>query len=125
MVGLALATSLLQDPNRSDLAVINVLKRLDRSVADAIVWHRVTLTGDMDLVLAIARPSAVVRFDRESETYQRFETGESIGHEFVPVGDRLVMASHDGITVFHNDRAKQYIVDRTTDGRLRVVPAEK
>ena len=63
MIWLALATSLLQDSNRSDLAVTNVLKRLDRSVADAIVWHRVTLTGEMDLVLAIGRPSAVGFYD--------------------------------------------------------------
>jgi hypothetical protein len=67
----------------------------------------------------------VVRYDRRSETFQRFETGGSIGQDFARVGDRLLLATDMGITVFHDNQVSQYIVDRTTDGRLRVAAAQE
>jgi len=67
----------------------------------------------------------LLRFDRQSETFQRVTTGQEIGQEFVRVDDRLLLATDIGITVIREDQAKKYIVDQTTDGRLRIVPADK
>ena len=61
----------------------------------------------------------VVRFDRRSETFQEFRTVD-IGWEFAPIGDRMLLATDGGVSVFLGDQVKEYIVDRTTDGRLRV-----
>jgi hypothetical protein len=62
----------------------------------------------------------VVRFDRQSEAFREFRTA-GIGREFVPVGDQLLLATDAGISVFRDNFVKEYLVDRTTDGRLRIV----
>jgi hypothetical protein len=66
----------------------------------------------------------LVRFDRQTETYRRFESGD-IGRGLALVAGRLVAATDNGITVIRGTVADHYIVDQTTDGRLRVVPAAR
>ena len=66
----------------------------------------------------------LVRFDRQTETYRRFESGD-IGRSLALVAGHLVAATDNGITVITGTAARHYLVDQTTDGRLRVVPAAR
>jgi len=66
----------------------------------------------------------MLRFDRRTETYRQFESGD-IGRGFAVVGEHLVLATDNGLTVIHQNEARHYIVDQTTDGRLRLVATTK
>jgi hypothetical protein len=66
----------------------------------------------------------LVRFDRQAETYRRFESGD-IGRSLALVAGHLVAATDNGITVIAGTAARHYVVDQTTDGRLRVAPAAR
>jgi hypothetical protein len=61
-------------------------------------------------------------FDRQSNHVRKLEIPD-IGVQFMRVGEHLLLAGNSGITVLHGDQISRYLVDRTTDGRLRVVPA--
>ena len=64
----------------------------------------------------------VLRFDRLTERYQRYESSDIV-RSFVGVGDHLVAATDNGITVIPTGTpARHYIVDQTTDGRRRIAP---
>jgi hypothetical protein len=67
----------------------------------------------------------VVRYDQQSETFKHFTTGIDVGREFVTVGDRLLLATGGGIIVIRGDEVRGFIVDQTTDGRLRVAEGFK
>jgi hypothetical protein len=66
-----------------------------------------------------------LRFDRQLETFQPFPRPAGVGREFVSVGDRLLLATEDGISVFHDNSLEEYFVDRTTDGRLRIAVLDR
>ena len=51
------------------------------------------------------------------------DIGTSIGHAFVALADRILLALDNGIIVIRDGMVKGYIVDKTTDGRLRVAEA--
>ena len=66
----------------------------------------------------------LVRFDRQTETYRRYESGD-IGRGLALAGGHLVAATDNGITVITGSAARHYVVDQTTDGRLRVAAAAR
>ena len=62
----------------------------------------------------------LVRFDRQAERYQRYDSSDIV-RSVVRVGDHLVAATDNGITIIPSDgAARHYIADQTTDGRMRV-----
>jgi len=69
--------------------------------------------------------SGLVRFDRRTEVFQPFEIGDGIGRGFASVGELLVLATDQGITVLNHNEVRRYIVDQTTDRRLRVAAVER
>lgn len=64
----------------------------------------------------------VLRYDRQSKTVRKFNTSDLI-RQFLRVGDRLVLATNQGVIVIANGQLKRYLVDRTEDGQWRVVDA--
>jgi hypothetical protein len=64
-----------------------------------------------------------VRYDRRTNTLTRFDIGDSIGHAFVVLRDRILLAADNGVVVIQDGSVKRYILDKTTDGRLRVAQA--
>jgi hypothetical protein len=81
-------------------------------------WLALALHGEY---ASIGR--GLVRYDRQSRTTMRFDIGESIGYSFVAFRDRIAVALEDGFVFVRNGQVKGYIVDQTTDGRLRVAEA--
>jgi hypothetical protein len=67
----------------------------------------------------------VVRYDRRAQTTSRFDIGGSVGLLFTSFADRVVLAVEDGIIIFRGNEMNGYIVDQTTDGRLRIAQAFK
>jgi len=63
-----------------------------------------------------------LRYDRQSAAISRFE-GPDIGFEFVRAGASLLAATGYSVAVIESDRVTRYFVDRTTGGKLRLVPA--
>ncbi|MEO5922643.1 MAG: hypothetical protein ABIR70_02350 [Bryobacteraceae bacterium] len=86
--------------------------------ADAI-WLALVHRGEYGDVAG-----GVLRFDRATETYKHFDTPDRIS-EIIRVGDRLLLPNHLGIDTIDEAGIHRYFVDKTTDGRLRVVLAEK
>jgi hypothetical protein len=66
----------------------------------------------------------LLRFDRRTESLRRFDLPD-IGVQFIHAGGKLLAATNFGIAVIEGDMVERYFVDRTTDGRLRVVPATR
>jgi hypothetical protein len=64
----------------------------------------------------------LLRFDRQTESLRRFELPD-IGVQFIHAGGKLLAATNFGVAVIDGGVVTRYFVDRTTDGRLRVVPA--
>jgi hypothetical protein len=64
-----------------------------------------------------------VRYDRRTNTLTRFDIGDSIGRAFVVLRDRILLAADNGVVVIQDASVKRYILDKTTDGRLRVAQA--
>jgi hypothetical protein len=67
----------------------------------------------------------VLRFDRVTEAFDRFDIKPAIGQQFVAVGKHLLLATDAGITVLEPGAIRHYFVDRTTDGRLRIASVAK
>ena len=64
-----------------------------------------------------------MRFDRRSETVERFALADIAG-AFVRAGSRLALATDFGVAVVEGDRVRRHFIDRTLNGRLRVAAAE-
>jgi hypothetical protein len=64
-----------------------------------------------------------VRYDRRTNTLTRFDIGDSIGRAFVVLRDRILLAADNGVVVIQDGSVNRYILDKTTDGRLRVAQA--
>lgn len=64
-----------------------------------------------------------MRYDRRTNTLTRFDIGDSIGRAFVVLRDRILLAADNGVVVIQDGSVNRYILDKTTDGRLRVAQA--
>jgi hypothetical protein len=84
--------------------------------ADA-VWMALVVNGEYG-----GASGGLLRYDRQSAAVGRFKFPD-IGVQFMRVAGKLLAATDFGIAVIDGDAVKRYFVDRTTDGRLRVVPA--
>lgn len=80
-------------------------------------WVALELVGEAPR----SDPGGIVRFDRRSATFERVTNGGGVGRQFIRVGDSLLLVTDTGVSVVRDGRATHFIVDRTTDGRLRVV----
>lgn len=89
------------------------------SVGRDAVWASLVSNGEWG-----NSGEGLVRFDRATETFQRVDIGSGIGYQFLSAGDRLILTTDIGLAVLHQNDVKPYIIDRTTDGRWRVVAAE-
>ncbi len=67
-------------------------------------------------------PGGVLRFDKRTRTFTRIDR-TATGWQFLALGDDTVLLLGSGLTVLRRDKAEHYMIDKTTDGRLRVVPA--
>jgi len=81
------------------------------------VWMALVASGEYG-----GASGGLLRFDRQTESLRRFELPD-IAVQFIQAGGKLLAATDFGIAVIERDLVRRYFVDRTTDGRLRVVPA--
>jgi hypothetical protein len=65
----------------------------------------------------------IVRFDRRTQSFERLTDRGGIGSQFLRVGESLLLLTNTGVSLVGDRGVEHYIVDRTTDGRLRVVPS--
>ena len=61
----------------------------------------------------------LLRFDRRSRAYRKFEMPE-IGLQFTKSDGKLLLATNAGFAVISDEQITSYFVDKTTDGRLKV-----
>jgi len=66
----------------------------------------------------------VIRIDRATQQIVRIALPDIV-RDFARLGDRLVAATDFGIAVVENGRARRFFVDKTLDGRSRVVEANR
>jgi hypothetical protein len=66
----------------------------------------------------------VLRYDLQSGSIRKFESPDVI-RQFLRVGDRLVFATEQGVSVIYDDHLRRYFADRTADGQWRVIEAVK
>jgi hypothetical protein len=64
----------------------------------------------------------VLAFQTPTGTPRRVDTGHCVGREFVRAADHLYVLTDCGIVRLTPDGVSGYIVDVTSDGRVRVVP---
>ncbi len=64
----------------------------------------------------------VLQFDLRTETVHRFGMPD-FGEQFLRVGSDLLVATTGGVAVIHGGQVARYFVDRTADGRVRVIPS--
>jgi hypothetical protein len=81
------------------------------------VWMALVASGEYG-----GSSGGLLRYDRQTESLRRIELPD-IGVQFIHAGGKLLAATDFGIAVIEGDGVKFYFVDRTSDGRLRVVPA--
>ncbi|MBL8232332.1 MAG: hypothetical protein JNL98_27800 [Bryobacterales bacterium] len=66
--------------------------------------------------------TGLVGFDRTSEQIRHLSLREVVGG-IARAGSALVMGTEAGIAILENGRLRRFLVDQTTDGRLRVAEA--
>ena len=86
--------------------------------ADA-VWMALVNNGEWG-----GASGGLLRFDRQSETVQEFVLPD-IATDCLHVGGDAVFATSFGIAIVESNDVKRYFVDRTSDGRWRVVLGER
>lgn len=69
-------------------------------------------------------PGRVLRYDRKSQAIRKYELPDNV-YGFIASGNRLLAYTNFGIAVIEGDQTRRYFVDRTTDGRLRIVEATR
>ena len=62
----------------------------------------------------------LIRFDRATERAERYELREIVSG-IARMGDRMLLATERGVAVLEGSTPRRYIIDETTDGRLRVL----
>jgi len=85
--------------------------------ADA-VWMALVNNGEWG-----GTSGGLLRFDRQSQAVQQFALPD-IATACLRVGDSIVFPTSFGIALVEGGEVKRYFVDRTSDGRWRVAPAE-
>lgn len=66
----------------------------------------------------------VLRYDRRAHTMTHFDIG-GIGQSFVAFRDRIALIVENGVVFIRDGQITGFIVDQTTDGRLRMAEAFK
>jgi len=89
------------------------------SVEPDAVWLGIFTSGEWG-----GSPAGVLRYDRKTQATQKYELPDAV-YSFAVSGKRALMATSSGIAVINGDEVVRYLVDRTTDGRLRVVEATR
>jgi hypothetical protein len=84
------------------------------------VWLALAVHGEY-----VSHGEGIARYDRGTNALTRLNIGSSLGHRFVAVGDQILLALDNGLIVIGDGTVKGYIVDKTSDGRLRVAQAFK
>ena len=69
-------------------------------------------------------PAGVLRYDRKTQAVHKYELPDPV-YGLTLSGNRTLMSTSSGIAVIDGDEITRYLVDRTTDGRLRVVEATR
>jgi hypothetical protein len=69
-------------------------------------------------------PAGVLRYDRKTHTVHKYDLPDDV-NGLVASGNRLLAYTNFGIAVIEGDQTRRYFVDRTTDGRLRIVEATR
>ena len=87
-----------------------------RAEPDA-VWLGIAQMGEYN-----GSPRGVLRYDRQTGTVRKYDLPDAV-YDLASSGDRILAVTSSGIAVIEGGRVKRYFVDRTTDGRLRVVDA--
>jgi hypothetical protein len=67
----------------------------------------------------------VLRYDRTTRSFERFNIGANIGREFVVLGSHVLLITNFGIVVIERTTVREFFVDQTTEGLLRVVEGLK
>ena len=62
----------------------------------------------------------LIRFDRATERAERYELREIV-NGIARMGDRMLLATELGVAALEGSTPRRYIIDETTDGRLRVL----
>ena len=66
----------------------------------------------------------LLRYDHQSGLVRHFELLD-LGVDLIRTGGKILIATHFGLAVVEGNKTKRFFVDRTTGGRLRVVPATR
>jgi hypothetical protein len=67
-------------------------------------------------------PAGILRYDRKTHAVRKYDLPDDV-NGFVASGNRLVAYTSSGIAIIEDDQTTRYLVDRTTDGRLRLAQA--
>jgi hypothetical protein len=83
------------------------------------VWLGIFQSGEYG-----GSPAGVLRYDRKTHAVHKYELPDAV-YGLTISGKRSLMATSSGIAVIEGDQISRYLVDRTTDGRFRVVEATR
>lgn len=83
------------------------------------VWMGIFHSGEYG-----GSPAGVLRYDRKTQAVRKYELPDAV-YGFTISGNRTLMPTSSGIAVIDGDEIARYLVDRTTDGRLRVAEATR
>jgi len=67
-------------------------------------------------------PAGLLRFDRQTQSVQKFNLPEIV-NAIARLGKQLVMATDLGVAIVEDGHVRRFLIDPTTDGRLRVSEA--
>lgn len=86
-------------------------------VDDDAVWLALIHNGEWG-----GSSGGLLRFDRRTETMKQFEVAEIVT-DMSLVSGKLLAATRLGMAVVEGEQMRRFLVDRTTDGRLRIAEA--
>jgi hypothetical protein len=83
------------------------------------VWMGIFQSGEYG-----GSPAGVLRYDRRSQAIRKYELPDAV-YGLMTSGDRTLVLTSSGLAVIDGDRITRYLIDRTTDGRRRIVEANR
>ncbi|HEX4275713.1 MAG TPA: hypothetical protein VHZ74_10180 [Bryobacteraceae bacterium] len=83
------------------------------------VWMGIYQSGEYG-----GSPAGVLRYDRKTQAVHKYELPDAV-YGLTISGKRTLMPTSSGIAVIDGDEITRYLVDRTTDGRLRIAKATR
>jgi hypothetical protein len=83
------------------------------------VWMGIYQSGEYG-----GSPAGVLCYDRQTEAVHKYELPDAV-YGFTISGKWTLMLTSSGIAVIDGDAINRYLVDRTTDGRVRVLEATR